>query len=124
LCSLRKEGFRFAMDDFGTGMCSLNYLRSLPVDMIKIDGTFVRCLDEDPFNEAIVRAIQALAGALSIPVVAECVESRTSFDRLVSMGIQFAQGYYMGRPRAIPYAQEELDRMLSVPSVPPEDARE
>jgi len=124
LCSLRKEGFRFAMDDFGTGMCSLNYLRSLPVDMIKIDGTFVRRLDEDPFNEAIVRAIQALAGALSIPVVAECVESRTSFDRLVSMGIQFAQGYYMGRPRAIPYAQEELDRMLSVPSVPPEDARE
>ncbi len=108
MSSLRKRGFRFALDDFGTGASSLNYLKSLPVDMIKIEGSFIRRLDEDLFNQAIVRAVQALASARKIPVVAEYVESQAVFDLLASMGVEYIQGYLAGQPRITPYAEGEL----------------
>ncbi|MFZ4776157.1 MAG: putative bifunctional diguanylate cyclase/phosphodiesterase [Terrimicrobiaceae bacterium] len=108
MSSLRKRGFRFALDDFGTGASSLNYLKSLPVDMIKIEGSFIRRLDEDLFNQAIVRAVQALASALKIPVVAEYVESQAVFDLLASMGVEYIQGYLAGQPRITPYSESEL----------------
>jgi diguanylate cyclase (GGDEF)-like protein len=108
MTSLRKRGFRFALDDFGTGTSSMNYLKSLPVDMIKVEGSFVRHLDADPFNQAVVRAVQALAAALKIPVVAEYVESRAIFDLLAEMGVEYIQGYLAGEPRTTPYSEDEL----------------
>ena len=108
MTALRKRGFRFALDDFGTGTSSLNYLKSLPIDMIKVEGTFVRRLDTDPFNQAVVRAVQALAAALKIPVVAEYVESQPVFDLLTKMGVGFVQGYLTGVPRTTPYSESEL----------------
>jgi len=108
MSALRKRGFRFALDDFGTGTSSMNYLKSLPIDMIKIEGTFVRNLDADPFNQAVVRAVQALASALNIPLVAEYVESRPVFDLLAKMGVGYVQGYLAGAPRTTPYSEHEL----------------
>ncbi|MFA7232857.1 MAG: EAL domain-containing protein [Terrimicrobiaceae bacterium] len=108
MSALRKRGFRFALDDFGTGISSLNYLKSLPIDMIKVEGTFIRQLDVDPFNQAVIRAVQALASALKIPLVAEYVESRAVFDLLAKMGVDYIQGYLAGEPRTTPYSEHEL----------------
>lgn len=108
MSTLRKRGFRFALDDFGTGTSSLNYLKSLPIDMIKIEGSFIRYLAEDRFNQAIVRAVQALASALKIPIVAEYVESSVTFDLLTKMGVEYVQGYLAGEPRTTPYTDSEI----------------
>ena len=108
MSALRRRGFRFALDDFGSGTSSLNYLKSLPIDMIKIEGTFVRRLDADSFNQAVVRAVLALASALKIPVVAEHVETRAVFDLLARMGVGYVQGYLAGEPRSTPYSEYEL----------------
>lgn len=108
MSALRKRGFRFALDDFGSGTSSLNYLKSLPIDMIKVEGTFIRHLDEDPFNQAVVRSVQALASALKIPLVAEYVESRAVYDLLAEMGVDYVQGYLAGQPRTTPYTDSEI----------------
>ena len=108
MSALRRRGFRFALDDFGSGTSSMNYLKSLPIDMIKIEGMFVRHLDADPFNQAVVRAVLALASALKIPIVAEYVESRAVFDLLAKMGVGYVQGYLAGEPRSTPYSENEL----------------
>jgi len=108
MSSLRERGFRFALDDFGTGASSLSYLKSLPIDMIKVEGSFIRHLDRDPFSQAVVRAVQALASALRIPVVAEYVETRAVFDLLVEMQVEYVQGYLAGEPRTTPYSEVEL----------------
>lgn len=108
ISGMRERGFRFALDDFGNGTSSLVYLKTLPIDMIKIDGTFIRRLDEDLFNRAIVRAVQAMASALKVPVVAEYVESRKVFDLLVAMNVDYIQGYLAGQPRTTPYGKDEI----------------
>ena len=108
MSALRKRGFRFALDDFGTGTSSLSYLKSLPLDMIKVEGSFVHHLDAEPFNQAVVRAVQALASALKIPVVAEHVESRPVYDLLARMGVGYVQGYLAGAPRTTPYSESEI----------------
>jgi len=108
MTALRKRGFRFALDDFGTGTSSMNYLKSLPIDMIKVEGSFVRHLNADPFNQAVLLAVQALASALKIPLVAEYVESREVYDLLANMGVDYVQGYLAGEPRTTPYSEHEL----------------
>ncbi len=105
---LRARGFRFALDDFGSGTSSINYLKSLPIDIVKIEGSFVRNLDEDVFSQAVVRAVQALASALQIPVVAEYVETTIVYDLLAEMGVEYIQGYLAGQPRRTPYRDDEL----------------
>jgi len=110
MARLRQRGFRFALDDFGSGTSSINYLRSLPIDIVKVEGSFVRHLDEDPFSQAVVRAVQALASALGIPVVAEYVETASVYDLLSSMGVEFMQGFLAGEPRSSPYRDDELFR--------------
>lgn len=108
MTSLKTRGFRFALDDFGSGTSSLNYLKSLPVDLIKIDGTFINRLQEDPFNQAVVRAVRALSASLKIPMVAEHVETQAVFDLLASIGVEYAQGYLIGEPRTVPYKASEI----------------
>jgi len=108
MSDLRQRGFRFALDDFGAGTSSLNYLKILPIDMIKVDGSFVRHLDTDPFSQAVVRAVRTLASALQIPVVAEYVETETIYDLLAEMGVDHMQGYLAGVPRTTLYGDHEL----------------
>jgi diguanylate cyclase (GGDEF)-like protein len=108
MSSLKTRGFRFALDDFGSGTSSLNYLKSLPVDLIKIDGAFINRLQEDPFNQAVVRAVRALSASLKIPMVAEHVETQAVVDLLSFIGVEYAQGYLIGEPRTPPYEASEI----------------
>jgi EAL domain-containing protein (putative c-di-GMP-specific phosphodiesterase class I) len=93
-------GILIAVDDFGTGFSSLSYLKSLPVDILKIDKSFVFGLDEDKSDQAIVQATLSLGHNLGLKVVAEGVESREVWDLLHAMGCDHAQGYYMSTPLA------------------------
>lgn len=108
MARLRGRGFRFALDDFGSGTSSINYLRSLPIDIVKVEGSFVRHLDEDAFSQAVVSAVQALASALGIPVVAEYVETTAVYNLLSTMGVEFIQGFLAGQPRTSLYSDSEL----------------
>ncbi|SCZ49058.1 EAL domain-containing protein [Thiohalomonas denitrificans] len=95
---LRHQGFHFALDDFGAGLSSLTYLKNLPVEMVKIDGTFVRRLPDDPVAAAMIEAIGNIAGLMEICTCAEFVENETILDRLRELNIDYGQGYFFGRP--------------------------
>ena len=98
---LHDAGVRIALDDFGTGYASLVHLREIPVDMLKVDVSFIAgLLDADGEGEEIVRAIIALGHGLKKTVVAEGVETVAQLDRLRELGCDFAQGYLFGRPSA------------------------
>jgi diguanylate cyclase (GGDEF)-like protein len=95
---LTSHGVRFALDDFGTGVSSLAYLKNLEISTIKLDGSYVRDVLTNTRSQALVRAIVQLADAMGITTVAEFVESNGVRDRLAALGIQFGQGYALGRP--------------------------
>jgi diguanylate cyclase (GGDEF)-like protein len=92
------HGVRFALDDFGTGVSSLAYLKNLEINTIKLDGSYVRDVLTNTRSQALVRAIVQLADAMGITTVAEYVESNGVRDRLAALGIQFGQGFALGRP--------------------------
>jgi EAL domain-containing protein (putative c-di-GMP-specific phosphodiesterase class I) len=94
--ALRGESFRFALDDFGTGFSSFSYLKDLPIDYLKIDGSFVRELISDPVNQAFVKVMNDIAGHLKIPAVAEHIESAEALEVLRGMGVCLGQGNYFG----------------------------
>jgi diguanylate cyclase (GGDEF)-like protein len=94
LDELKELGIRLAIDDFGTGYSSLAYLRSFPIDIVKIDQSFVAALDEDEHAVALVRAIMSIAEALDLDTIAEGVETATQFSTLRRLGCQVAQGHY------------------------------
>jgi len=96
--TLREQGVLFALDDFGTGMSSFSYLKTLPVDFLKIDGYFIKGLLSDHMNPAIVEAITQIGHTAGLQVIAEWVEDEAMLDRLREIGIDFAQGYALGRP--------------------------
>jgi len=96
---LKGEGFRFAIDDFGAGYSSYQYLKTFSVDYLKVDGEFIRNMGENSSIEmAIVKSIAALAESLGIKTIAEYVETREILGQVESTGIDFAQGYYIQRP--------------------------
>jgi EAL domain-containing protein (putative c-di-GMP-specific phosphodiesterase class I) len=95
---LHDIGVRLSIDDFGTGYSSLSYLKRLPVDEVKIDRSFVSSLASDDSDAAIVRSVIDLGANLSLHVVAEGVEDADTWSRLVDMGCELAQGYYLGKP--------------------------
>jgi EAL domain-containing protein (putative c-di-GMP-specific phosphodiesterase class I) len=94
LDELKQLGVRLAIDDFGTGYSSLAYLRSFPIDIVKIDQTFVASLDEDEQAVALVRSIISITEALGLDIVAEGVETPTQLETLRRLGCQVAQGHY------------------------------
>ncbi len=98
LGALRAAGFKILIDDFGTGFSALSYLHTIPCDLIKFDGTFVRRIDKDARLEAIVRRSIELAHDLGMAVVAECIETRSQADVLLALGCDYGQGYLFGRP--------------------------
>lgn len=98
LTALRKLGVRIALDDFGTGYSSLAYLRTFPLNKLKIDRSFVSALTQDPSALAIVNAIIQLAEALNLDTTAEGIESQIEADILRKCGCSDAQGFYFGKP--------------------------
>ena len=111
LSSLKALGLRLAIDDFGTGYSSLSYLRRFPIDILKIDQSFVAQLGTDAESTAIVTSVVHLAKALSLEVVAEGVETREQLTQLEQLGCHLAQGYYWSRP--VPPEQMELQLKLA-----------
>ncbi len=99
---LAQLGIKVAVDDFGTGHSSLEYLRRLPVDTLKIDRSFIKGLGSGPEDSAIVQAIIQLASALRMEVCAEGVETGTQLAELVQLGCQLGQGYFWHRPMFAP----------------------
>lgn len=118
---LRKLGCGVALDDFGTGLSSLSYLRAMPVTLLKIDGSFVRDILKDPRAESMVQAIAQLSRTMSIGTVAEYVETPEIQSRLVSLGVDYAQGFAVGRPQPLADLLEELPLLCSA-NVMPADA--
>ncbi|HEV8435675.1 MAG TPA: EAL domain-containing protein, partial [Thermoanaerobaculia bacterium] len=98
--SLRDMGVRIALDDFGTGHSSLNYLRSFPIDSVKIDQAFVHEIEGSASNRAIVSAVIAMAHGLDLRVTAEGVETEAQFEFLRQQGCEEVQGFLFGRPTA------------------------
>ncbi|MFP5505665.1 MAG: EAL domain-containing protein [Gammaproteobacteria bacterium] len=98
MTTIRRLGCHFALDDFGSGMSSFGYLKSLPVDVLKIDGGFIRRVHENPVDQAMVKAIREVAELMHMKTVAEFVENAEILEVLRDIGIDRAQGYYLGRP--------------------------
>ncbi len=98
---LRAIGFRFALDDFGSGVASFGYLEQLPVDFVKIDGRFVQGLHQGESNLIVVEALTKLAAVKKIGCVAEWVETGEVLSHLQRLGIGYAQGFYLHRPEPI-----------------------
>ncbi|MFN3531168.1 MAG: putative bifunctional diguanylate cyclase/phosphodiesterase [Candidatus Brocadia sp.] len=99
--TIKDMGCGFSLDDFGVGFSSLNHLKHLPVDYLKIDGGFICNLPNDPADQHIVRAIVEVARGLSKRTVAEFVGCEKTVQLLTEYGVDFAQGYHIGRPRAM-----------------------
>ncbi|WP_299019882.1 ABC transporter substrate binding protein [uncultured Photobacterium sp.] len=105
---LRQLGCLVSLDDFGSGLSSFGYLKRMPVDIIKIDGMFVRGIAEDEMDFAMVKAINDLAKKMGKKTVAEFVESEAILQRLNALGVDYAQGYLYGRPRPLAELVTEL----------------
>jgi EAL domain-containing protein (putative c-di-GMP-specific phosphodiesterase class I) len=98
LAALREHGIRVAIDDFGTGYSSLGYLRRLPIDVVKIDKSFIDDMVEIPQQLALVTGIVSLAQSLGLTVIAEGIESAVHRDLLARLGCPFGQGYLWSAP--------------------------
>jgi diguanylate cyclase (GGDEF)-like protein/PAS domain S-box-containing protein len=98
---LHGMGCEFALDDFGSGLSSFSTLKTLPMDYLKIDGSFIRNLGTDSVNQAMVAAMIELSRSLNFRIVAEQVEDQSSLDAVTGMGIDFVQGFAVGRPQRL-----------------------
>ncbi len=97
ITSLRDTGCSFSLDDFGSGLSSFNYLKNLPVDFLKIDGHFVRGIANDSVDRAMVAAIHEVGEIMGIKTIAECVENEETLSLLKEIGIDYVQGFLLGR---------------------------
>lgn len=100
ITELSALGFRFALDDFGSGFSSFNYLKNLPVDIVKIDGGFIKQLANDPVDQAMVQSMIQIAHTLGKETVAEHVQDAASLDILKVFGVDYVQGFYLSKPKA------------------------
>ena len=98
ITQLKKLGCSFALDDFGTGLSSFSYLKSLPVDILKIDGVFIRNMVSDKIDQSLVKTINQIGHELNLKTIAEWVENDESKTLLTDMGVDYLQGYYIKEP--------------------------
>ncbi|MEK6215447.1 MAG: EAL domain-containing protein, partial [Vibrio fluvialis] len=105
---LKELGCRIALDDFGSGLSSFGYLKKLPIDIVKIDGLFVRDIDVNEMDHLMVRSIHDLARQMGKQTGAEFVENDAILQRLREIGVHFAQGYQIGKPQPIDELVEQL----------------
>ena len=104
--TLRAQGCRFALDDFGSGLSSYAALRDLPVDYLKIDGSFIRNLLDDPVHLAMVRSINDIGHVMGKQTVAEYVQDQATADQLSALGVDYAQGFGIGKPAPLDTLRE------------------
>jgi EAL domain-containing protein (putative c-di-GMP-specific phosphodiesterase class I) len=95
---IRELGCKFALDDFGAGFCSFNYLKTFPVDYVKIDGQFIRHLDSNETDRILVKSMVEIAGKLGKKTIAEFVETPSIALKLQEIGVNLGQGYAFGKP--------------------------
>ena len=95
---LRDLGCKTALDDFGAGYSSYAYLKDLPADFVKIDGAFVRDMDKNDFNLAMVKSMNEIAHIMGKQTIAEFVENAEVLSLLRDIGVDHVQGYYLGKP--------------------------
>ena len=108
--ALRTLGIKILIDDFGAGYSSLNYIKQMPIDCLKIDRSFVRDMSSDPRDTAIIRAIMSIARSLDMSVIAEGVESNEQAKQLAELGCTAAQGYYYHRPMGAALCHSLLEK--------------
>ena len=99
IADLKQQGFRFSLDDFGTGMSSFTYLKTLKVDFLKIDGSFVLDIADDPVDYAMVESINHIGHVMGMATIAEFVESEAILDQLQILGVDYVQGYAIEVPK-------------------------
>jgi EAL domain-containing protein (putative c-di-GMP-specific phosphodiesterase class I) len=105
---LKSRGCHFALDDFGSGLSSFMYLKTLPVDYLKIDGQFIENVTRDPVDRSMVEAISQVGRAMGIQTIAERVESAEVLAELARLGVGYAQGFHIAKPlstASFPYAR-------------------
>ncbi|NVK24421.1 MAG: EAL domain-containing protein, partial [Gammaproteobacteria bacterium] len=111
--SFRLEGFQFALDDFGAGLSSFSYLKNLPVNYLKIDGSFIKNVEHDPLDQAMVKSMADIGKTLGLETIAEYVTSEATAEYLKNVGVNYLQGFYYHKPQPI-------DELLELISVTPE----
>lgn len=108
---LKSLGCEFALDDFGSGLSSFGYLKNLPVDYLKIDGVFVKDLDTNSVDYAMVESINSIGHVMGLKTIAEFVQNEAILEKLEQMGVDYAQGYYISHPRPL----EQLEGVTFMP---------
>lgn len=99
--ALKKLGCRFALDNFGTGIASFAYLKYLPVDFLKIDGSLIKNIISDPVDYAMVKSINDIAHLMQIQTIAESVENQATLDKLKEIQVDYVQGYWIAEPKPL-----------------------
>lgn len=116
MTAIKALGCQFSLDDFGVGFASFNYMKQLPVDIIKIDGIFIKDLDKNAHDQLFVKALVDVAKGLGKKVVAEFVENKEVLEILHEYGVDYAQGYHIGKPE--PHVLNETDWSSNVDMTP------
>jgi EAL domain-containing protein (putative c-di-GMP-specific phosphodiesterase class I) len=98
---VKKIGCGFSLDDFGSGLSSLSYLKNLDVDRLKVDGVFIRDIIKDPIDEEMVSSINNIGHVMGMKTVAEYVENDAIAEKLIKMGFDYLQGNAIGKPKPL-----------------------
>lgn len=114
ISELKQLGCRFALDDFGSGLSSFAYLKNLPVDYLKIDGIFVKDMDSNPIDCAMVKSINEVAQVMGMKTIAEYVENDKIKEKLIKIGVNYAQGYGISKPQPLDTLIAQSTNVVSI----------